>query len=53
VDRSEIIAFAWAALFVIAVRLVTAERPRLATPAVWFMAGSIVTLLAVSLSASL
>ena len=51
-QRSEIIALAWAVLFVIAARLMSAERPSLATSAVWFMAGTIVALFAISLSAS-
>ena len=49
---SEIIALAWAALFVIAVRIICGENSRLKSSALWFVAGSIAMLFAISLSAS-
>ena len=49
---SEIVALAWAALFVIAVRILTGERSRLTIGALCFVVGSIATVFAISLSAS-
>jgi hypothetical protein len=49
---SEIIALAWSALFVIAVRILTGDRSLLTTGALWFVAGSIATVFAISLAAS-